>query len=117
MATIAPMIMPAVSAARTKPHARRPMVSSATTGPSTLSPPLSEALPTQKPSTTTQIQVREMNSDQPVRSSLMMLLPAGGGPPDGSGSGSGSPAGQRLDRRRGSGLGRRLGGRGAGRDA
>jgi hypothetical protein len=69
-----PMTIPAVSAASTTPQALRPIVSSATAGPSTFTPPARAALRIMKPSTTTQTQVRAVNSVQPTRRSAMMLI-------------------------------------------
>ena len=62
-----PSTSPTPIAASTRPHTEAPPSDSfATTGPRTLRPADSAALAKAKPSTTTQIQVRERNSRQPV---------------------------------------------------
>ena len=62
--------MPAVSVASTRPHIRRPTVSSATSGPITITAPTNAALRNVNATTTIHTHRRERNSDQPWRSSV-----------------------------------------------
>ena len=70
-----PMTRPIPVAASTSPHTEAPPSDSlAITGPRTLRAPASAAFANAKPSTTTQIQVRELNSRQPSTSSWTKLV-------------------------------------------
>src|SRR5712691_1194711 len=85
-----PAIRPNASAAVIAPQAAGPpRCSRATTGPSTENAPYQAIITTQNWATITHSQVCERNSDQPSRSSVIMLGAAGGaGASPGAGAGT-----------------------------